>query len=120
MNCGVCNHREVCRCFPNPEEYCSDYEPERPHGEWIEHRTQDIFGYFHSEYECSNCHDDVFQKTEWQFCPNCGASMISSNSKIEKSKSAICPCIECCEIDNSEPCRKGCSEYKKWKEGGAE
>ena len=35
MNCGVCNHREVCRCFPNPEEYCSDYEPERPHGEWI-------------------------------------------------------------------------------------
>lgn len=34
-NCGTCNHREVCRCFPNPEEYCCDFEPERPHGEWI-------------------------------------------------------------------------------------
>lgn len=54
-------------------------EVQRPHGEWIEHRTQDIFGYFHSEYECSNCHDDVFQKTEWQFCPNCG----SDNRKKE-------------------------------------
>lgn len=48
---------------------------ERLHGEWIEHMTQDCFGYFHSEYECSNCHDDVWQKTEWQFCPNCGADM---------------------------------------------
>ena len=75
MNCGVCNHREVCRCFPNPEEYCSDYEPDRPHGEWIEHRKHNSTGYFFSEYECSVCHDEVWQKTEWQFCPNCGADM---------------------------------------------
>lgn len=47
---------------------------ERPHGEWIEHRIEYI-NYFVSEYECSNCHDDLFQKTEWCFCPNCGARM---------------------------------------------
>ena len=48
---------------------------ERPHGEWIEHRQFNSLGCFYSEYECSNCHDEVWQKTEWQFCPNCGASM---------------------------------------------
>lgn len=47
----------------------------RPHGEWIEHRQFSTVGYFYSEYECSNCHDEVWQKTEWQFCPNCGADM---------------------------------------------
>ena len=51
-------------------------EPERPHGEWVEHRQFYSVGCFYSEYECSNCHDDVWQKTEWQFCPNCGASMV--------------------------------------------
>lgn len=48
---------------------------DRPHGEWIEHRQFNPIGCFYSEYECSNCHDDVWQKTEWQFCPNCGARM---------------------------------------------
>lgn len=48
---------------------------QRPHGEWIEHRQFSTVGYFYSEYECSNCHDEVWQKTEWQFCPNCGADM---------------------------------------------
>lgn len=44
---------------------------QRPHGEWIEHRRYN-WGYY-SEYECSSCHDEVWQKTEWQFCPNCGS-----------------------------------------------
>ena len=48
---------------------------QRPHGEWIEHRQFYSVGCFYSEYECSNCHDDVWQKTEWHFCPNCGADM---------------------------------------------
>ena len=47
---------------------------ERPRGEWIEHR-QYYMNYFVSEYECSNCRDEVWQETEWQFCPNCGADM---------------------------------------------
>ena len=64
MNCGVCNHREVCRCFPNPEEYCSDYEPERPHGEWKPDGT------------CSECgvYSSLNKDTTY-FCPNCGADM---------------------------------------------
>ena len=27
----------------------------------------------------------------WDFCPNCGAKMVSSNSEIEKSKGKILP-----------------------------
>ena len=50
-------------------------------GEWIEHRQFNPIGCFYSEYECSNCHDDVWQKTEWQFCPNCGARMREGDEK---------------------------------------
>ena len=47
----------------------------RPHGEWIEHRRYNPIGCFYSAYECSNCRDELWQMTEWQFCPNCGADM---------------------------------------------
>lgn len=50
-------------------------------GEWIEHRQFNPIGCFYSEYECSNCHDEVWQKTEWQFCPNCGADMRGKNDE---------------------------------------
>lgn len=55
---------------------------ERPHGEWIEHRIE-YMNYFVSEYECSHCRDEVWQKTEWQFCPNCGASMSKKEGESE-------------------------------------
>lgn len=80
MNCGVCNHREVCRCFPNPEEYCSDYEPERPHGKWIEKtgmRPPEDKGVKF----CSNCMNRqprefiTHKPIEPDFCPKCGADM---------------------------------------------
>ena len=90
MNCGVCNHRKVCRCFPNPEEYCSDFEPERPHGEWIYHKNDKVF-------ECSECHynfdEDEFgleipqvnatwvKVCVYNFCPNCGADMRGGEAK---------------------------------------
>ena len=99
MNCGVCNHREVCRWFPNPEEYCSDYEPERPNGEW----KKEPCGYL-AVHKCSNCGFDGNQL--WHYCPNCGAIMsangrqvtgklnseiIKSNSEIIKSNSEVVP-----------------------------
>ena len=79
--------------------------------------------------KCSKCGEEVCCKDN-NFCPNCGADMrvknelnrVSKelNSEIEKSKSEICPCIECSKLDNSETCRKGCSDYQRWKEGEAE
>lgn len=48
---------------------------DRPHGEWTEHRRYNPIGCFYSAYECSNCRDELWQMTEWQFCPNCGADM---------------------------------------------
>lgn len=95
-------------------------ELDRPHGEWI--HTEECDEEF--QYRCSNCNLPI-RSNSHHFCPNCGASMSANdrqvtgklNSEIEKSKSEISPCIECCKIDNSEPCRKGCSEYQKWKEG---
>ena len=61
--------------------YKGKFVPDRQHGEWIEHRQFNPIGCFYSEYECSNCHDDVWQKTEWQFCPNCGADMREGEEK---------------------------------------
>lgn len=90
-------------------------KPDRPHGEWK--KEGDIF--YH--VKCSNCNFELKSPyDESNFCPNCGASMVSVNSKIENSNSKICPCIEYCKIDNSEPCRKGCSDYQKWKESEME
>lgn len=83
-NCGTCNHREVCRCFPNPEEYCCDFEPERPHGEWEKYgdkiEAYDISGIktWGQKRKCTKC---GFIKTYiedfgiYPFCPNCSALM---------------------------------------------
>ena len=59
---------------------------ERPHGEWI---------YKGGKYWCSSCGEKAIYHSHVKeplphltnFCPNCGASMVSSNSEIEKSKS---------------------------------
>ena len=67
-------------------EDCDRYEPERPHGEWI---------YKGGKYWCSSCGEKAIYHSHVKeplphltnFCPNCGASMVSSNSEIEKSKS---------------------------------
>ena len=109
----MCIHHDVCR-YPlegraNPDT-CWKYEEERQHGEW-----EQILPF--STGKCSFC-GNVANITN--FCPNCGADMRGKEELNRVSKelnSEICPCIECCEIDNSEPCRKGCSVYQKWKEG---
>lgn len=54
---------------------------QRPHGEWI---YKDMKGQF-----CSVC--DKQSVWEFNFCPNCGALMVSSNSETENSKSEIVP-----------------------------
>ena len=106
---------------------------ERPHGEWQTTPNPNHSPFDSTSeviYMCSQCAYSSGERitATWHFCPNCGASMSANdrqvigklNSEIEKSKSEICPCIECCKIDNSEPCRKGCSDYHKWKEGDEE
>ena len=81
IDCKKWVHYELCLDFVCSKQDmerdtdCDYFEESRPRGEWIEHRQFLAMGYFFSEYECSNCHDDIRQKTEWQFCPNCGASM---------------------------------------------
>lgn len=82
MNCGACNHHKVCRCFPNPEEYCSDYEPERKHGEWVskpkrvqvdETDEERIFE-TRQEWFCSSCGKSFgFRNPEDDFCKYCGS-----------------------------------------------
>lgn len=100
---------------------------QRPHGKWIDK------GEYAECSICGGCSGTQFDGVEpiplkTDFCPNCGASMSANdrqvtgklNSEIEKSKSKICPCIECCALDISEHCRKGCLDYQKWKEGESE
>ena len=65
--------------------YC--YEG-RPHGEWIIQRNKQRA---HIYSVCSKCNVPYLDTDFPNFCPNCGASMISSNSEIEKSKSEIVP-----------------------------
>ena len=52
-------------------------EPERPKGQWVEHIHFDAFGSPNgANYECPVCHyDDVYDETDYNFCPNCGADM---------------------------------------------
>lgn len=95
MNCGVCNHREVCRWFPNPEEYCSDYESERPHGEWKKYGDKvevcDISGIktWGQTRRCTIC---GFIKTYiedfglYSFCPNCGTPMTEKALEILRKR----------------------------------
>ena len=50
---------------------------ERPHGEWIDLSD----GWQEGTYECSNCKTEFVliegtpEDNEYNFCPNCGASM---------------------------------------------
>lgn len=62
-------------------------EFERPHGEWIDHSDE---GYVECPFceHATTCDDNI---EELHYCFFCGASMISSNSEIEKSKSEIVP-----------------------------
>lgn len=77
MNCGVCNHREVCRCFPNPEEYCSDFEPERPHGKWEHWGSPFTDDTIANSIVCTRCKARYVEidGEVFNFCPNCGADM---------------------------------------------
>lgn len=88
---------------------------QRPHGEWITVCTLPII------QKCSNCKYVRKSGVEiYNFCPNCGAKMQANDRQVTgKLNSEICPCIDCCKLDNSELCRKGCSDYQKWKEGEA-
>ena len=48
-------------------------EPERKKGKWIPHEGSKFVGFPYMHYECSECR--VFEPTETNFCPNCGADM---------------------------------------------
>jgi len=51
------------------EKGLSEWETERPHGEWIE--MSDNYG--HSSCFCSRC--GTQEGKRYDFCPNCGADM---------------------------------------------
>lgn len=105
-NCKECSHYAVCLYMPTREE-CKYYEPVRPSGEWVE----GVIGYHY----CSECHnyaledddlaDDDGKEVLSDFCPSCGASMVSPNSEIEKSNDEK-TCLNCgtseqeCELGN--------------------
>ena len=62
----------------------------RPQGEWLPSilkGTKKDSG----AWKCSVCGKSPIFALKSDFCPNCGALMISSNSEIEKSKSEIVP-----------------------------
>ena len=86
----MCNHREVCRCFPNPEEYCSDYEPERPHGEWI---------FKNGKYRCTACGEKAIyvypglstipKAILTDFCPKCGVQMNAKQLEMIRKREGL-------------------------------
>lgn len=47
----------------------------RAEGEWRENLHIGYCGYNGSSYECSNCHKEVYDLEDMNFCPNCGAKM---------------------------------------------
>ena len=55
------------------EKGLSEWETERPQGEWIELRSYD--------YKCSICGDSFMDKSN--FCPNCGAYMCKKEGDEE-------------------------------------
>lgn len=86
--CENCIHFCVCVFRDGTQitaSCCAFYEQnKRPHGEWVKEGKR--YRYF---FRCTNCNTPCGK--EYYFCPNCGASMIPSNSEIEKSKSEIVP-----------------------------
>lgn len=49
-------------------------EPERPQGEWIDHKLRDDIVVEHA-FKCSRCKQDSGLYYPTDFCPNCGAAM---------------------------------------------
>lgn len=82
--CDRCAHIDVCDSHKDNRQKCGCYLEQRPHGEWVLDKE---ISFIFNIYECSKCRFDGSKR--WHFCPNCGASMISSNSEIEKSKSEM-------------------------------
>ena len=62
---GVCERREYCK-----DEYCEDYMPKRPQGEWIARNNNNPHC---SYFQCSVC--GIKKKYTHNFCPICGADM---------------------------------------------
>lgn len=90
MTCKDCIHSDVCdywekEAYPNDcdrpwIEVCeyfkasADLAPIK-HGEWIEQRHVDRYGYYYnSHYKCSECGFEEFDE-EYPYCPQCCARM---------------------------------------------
>jgi len=57
----------------------------RPHGEWINRRTQQHDG----EYYCSNCDFELESFIEgvfYRYCPNCGAEMVETHNELDEDR----------------------------------
>ena len=52
---------------------------ERPQGEWIKWNFKTFGAFGDCEYKCSNC--EKVYGGEYNFCPNCGASMRKTEGK---------------------------------------
>ena len=63
-------------------------ENDRPHGEWKKVGTSVMCSICEHGWGKGHAPKDL---KDYNFCPNCGALTISSNSEIEKSKSEIVP-----------------------------
>ena len=92
VDCKKCLHAPVCEKLPKMPgaiiAECAEFKDstkwvERPKGRWIEHIHFDAFGSPNgANYECPVCHyDDVYDETDCNFCPNCGADMRESESE---------------------------------------
>ena len=75
-NCPECNLKSAVKV-------AIEALKDRPHGEWIQSDKDKYWAM------CSVCKKEAIGGDFMiltDFCPNCGASMISSNSEIEKVK----------------------------------
>ena len=62
---------EIYRKLCNGIEDCETVEAESKRGRWV--FTEYESG--HAEYCCSECGEGVYNKSNFYFCPNCGAKM---------------------------------------------
>lgn len=87
VGCGACDLvMEDVDIFEALDVAIEALKEQRPHGEWVLDKEN---SFVFDMYKCSLC--GTYGSKRWHFCPNCGYPMISSNSKIEKSKSEIVP-----------------------------
>ena len=117
--CDKCVKRDVCYVESKDKEslvYCASYLEERPHGEWIEERLDKYKKY---KITCPFCkmeyvdnYDGYIDAIDFNFCPNCGASM-RVKDELNRVNNEL----------NSEP-KDSHAEYWNsigdWKEGEAE